>query len=68
MSSRRPTRLPSWQEWAVYVSLGLLAASGLAWLLLDQWVRVAGEFGPEPHPAERIALDRKSTRLNSSHQ
>ncbi len=56
MSSRRPTRLPSWQEWAVYVSLGLLAASGLAWLLLDQWVRVAGEFGPEPHPAERIAL------------
>ncbi|MEO5641284.1 MAG: hypothetical protein ABIQ98_05905 [Sphingomicrobium sp.] len=56
MSTRRPTRLPSWQEWAVYVSLGLLAASGLGWLVLDQWVRVAGEFGPEPHPAEHIAL------------
>lgn len=56
MSSRRPTRLSPWQEGAVYVSLGLLAVSGLAWLSLDQWVRVAGEFGPERHPAEHIAL------------
>ena len=53
---RRPTQLPRWQEWAVYLTLGLLIASGLAWLLLDTFVRSAGEFGPEHHPAERWAL------------
>lgn len=53
---RRSTRLPTWQEWAVYVTLGALIVTGLAWLALDQWVRIAGEFGPEPHPAERWTL------------
>jgi hypothetical protein len=53
---RRPNRLPPWQEWAVYLSLGLLVATGIAWLALNSYVRVAGEFGPEHHPAERWAL------------
>lgn len=53
---RRPGRLPPWQEWAVYITLGLLIATGIVWLLLDNFVTVAGEFGPEHHPAERWTL------------
>ena len=53
---RRPGRLPRWQEWSVYVSFTLLIATGAAWLLLEAFVRVAGDFGPEHHPAERWAL------------
>ena len=56
MKKRRPSRLPRWQEWTVYVSFGLLIATGIAWLLLEHFVRVAGPFGPEPHPAEHWAL------------
>lgn len=52
----RPTRLPRWQEYAVYVSLGALTLTGLAWLGLDWGVRIEGEFGPERHPAEHWAL------------
>lgn len=52
----RPTRLPNWQEYAVYATLGTLIVTGLAWLALDQWVRVAGEFGAEKHPAEQLSL------------
>ncbi len=53
---RRPGRLPRWQEWSVYASFALLAATGVAWLPLDWFVRVAGEFGPEHHPAEHWVL------------
>lgn len=53
---RRPGRLPRSQEWAVYIGFALLFATGLAWLALDWFVRVAGEFGPEHHPAQHIAL------------
>jgi hypothetical protein len=53
---RRPGRLPRWQEWSVYTTFGLLIATGVAWLLLDPFVRVAGDFGPEHHPAERWML------------
>ena len=53
---RRQTQLPRWQEWMVYLSLGMLVATGIAWLLLDSFVRTAGEFGPEHHPAERWAI------------
>ena len=56
MTKRRPGRLPTWQEWSVYLSFGLLLATGVAWLLLDNFVQVAGEFGPEHHPAEHILL------------
>jgi hypothetical protein len=38
------------------VSFGLLIATGIGWLLLDSFVRVTGEFGPEHHPAERWFL------------
>jgi hypothetical protein len=53
---RRPGRLPRWQEWSVYVTLGLLIATGIVWLLLDNFVRVEGEFGTAHHPAEHLVL------------
>ena len=56
MTARRPTRLPRWHEWAVYSAFGALLLTGLAWLCFDKWVRVAGEFGPEHHPAEHVML------------
>lgn len=56
MTKRRPTNLPRWQELAVYLSFGILLMTGIAWLVLDRWVRIAGEFGPEQHPAEHLVL------------
>jgi hypothetical protein len=53
---RRPGRLPRRQEWSVYVALGLLITTGVVWLLLDAFVRVPGDFGPEHHPAEHWML------------
>ncbi len=56
MSKRQPNRLPRWHEWAVYWSAGLILLTGIGWLLLDRWVRVAGEFGPAHHPAQHLTL------------
>lgn len=56
MTRRRPGKLPRWQEWSVYFAFGLLVVTGIAWLLLDNFVKVAGEFGPERHPAEHVML------------
>ena len=56
MSKQRPSRLPLWQEQTVYWSFGLLVASGIGWLLFDQWIRVPGEFGIERHPAQHWVL------------
>lgn len=56
MTKRRPGRLPRWQEWSVYLTFGVLLVTGVAWLLLDNFVQVAGEFGPEHHPAEHLTL------------
>jgi Na+/H+ antiporter NhaC len=56
MLPRRPTNLPRWQEWAVYLSFAALLLTGIAWLILDNWVRTKGEFGPEHHPAEHWLL------------
>lgn len=56
MSRKRPSRLPRWQELSVYATLGLLILTGLLWLALDWWVRTEGEFGPEHHPAQYLAL------------
>ena len=53
---RRPTNLPRWQELAVYFSGAMLLITGIAWLILDKWVRTEGEFGPEHHPAEHLML------------
>jgi hypothetical protein len=52
MKARRPAQLPRWHEWSIYLLFGALLISGLGWLVLDKWVRVAGEFGPEHHPAQ----------------
>lgn len=54
--ARRPTRLPRWQEWAVYFSATALILTGIAWLVFDTWVRIEGDFGPEHHPAEHWLL------------
>ena len=56
MTSRRPTRLPRWHEWSIYISFGLLVVTGVAWLILDRWVRIEGDFGPQHHPAEHVML------------
>jgi hypothetical protein len=56
MTQRRPTKLPRWHEWSIYLTFGLLVVTGVAWLILDRWVRIEGEFGPEHHPAEHIML------------
>ncbi|HEX6660328.1 MAG TPA: hypothetical protein VF067_00435, partial [Sphingomicrobium sp.] len=56
MTRRRPTNLPRWQELAVYLAFAVLLVTGVAWLVLDSWVRVQGEFGPEQHPAEHWVL------------
>lgn len=53
---RQPTNLPRWQELAVYASGAVLLITGIAWLVLDRWVRTEGEFGPEHHPAEHWML------------
>ncbi len=53
---RRPMNLPRWQELAVYISGAILLFTGIAWLILDTWVRTEGEFGPEHHPAEHWIL------------
>ena len=56
MTARRPTKLPRWHERAIYLGFRALLVTGLVWLVLDRWVRLAGEFGPEHHPAEHIML------------
>ena len=43
--------LPKWHEWLVYASTGLLVMTGMAWLLLDRFGKVEGEFGTEPNAA-----------------
>lgn len=43
--------LPKWHEWLVYLASGLLTLTGAAWLLLDRFGKVHGEFGPEQSPA-----------------
>lgn len=43
--------LPRWHEWLIYLTVGLLTLTGLAWLLLDNFGKVEGEFGPEQNPA-----------------
>ena len=55
-NGRSPNRLPRWQEWSIYLGFGLLFATGAGWLLLDWFVRVTGEFGPEHHPAQHWSI------------
>ena len=43
-----PLRLPRWHEWLLYAATALLVGTGVAWLLLDRFGKVQGDFGPEP--------------------
>jgi hypothetical protein len=43
--------LPKWHEWLVYLTVGLLTVTGAAWLLVDRFGKVQGEFGVEQSPA-----------------
>lgn len=49
-------RLPRWHEWLIYAATALLFVTGAAWLLLDRFGKVQGEFGPEPNHALPWAL------------
>ncbi|HET7577349.1 MAG TPA: hypothetical protein VFK19_12415 [Sphingomicrobium sp.] len=42
--------LPRWHEWLVYLTAGLLTLTGVAWLILDRFGKIEGEFGPEQNP------------------
>jgi len=33
MTVRRPTKLPRWHEWSIYLTFGLLLVTGAAWLV-----------------------------------
>jgi hypothetical protein len=41
---------------AAYATSGLLLVTGTAWLLLDRFAVVEGEFGPAKHPLEAWML------------
>ena len=47
-----PIRLPQWQEWAIYGAFGLMAGSGLLWLLFHFALQVQTPFDPQPAPLE----------------
>ena len=47
-----PLRLPRWHEWLLYAATALLVGTGVAWLLLDRFGKVQGDFGPEPPPPQ----------------
>ncbi|MBV8971261.1 MAG: hypothetical protein JO290_03105 [Sphingomonadaceae bacterium] len=56
---RRPhlaLRLPRWQEASVYGGGAVLLASGVAWLILHDFLTAKGDFGPQPNPAEHPTL------------
>ncbi len=49
-------RMPRRQRFAVYGVSVALWASGLLWLLLDQFFGRQGQFGPTPHPLQAPLL------------
>ena len=49
-------RLPRWIRWWVYGGGCACAATGIAWLLLHDFVTHEGAFGPESHPLEHPML------------
>lgn len=44
-------QLPRWHEWLIHAAGGLLVITGGAWLLLDRFGKVRGDFGLEPNHA-----------------
>lgn len=49
---KRTNRLTPWLRRTVYAAGGILLLSGATWLVLENFVRVEGAFGPERHPVE----------------
>jgi hypothetical protein len=47
-----PIRLTAWHKQFLYSVLTLLWLSGSLWLVFHYFLRVEGEFGITPHPAE----------------
>lgn len=50
IGSSVPRSVPGAERGWLYLLIGVLWASGIAWLVLDLWFARAGEFGREPHP------------------
>jgi hypothetical protein len=51
--SRRPQfklALSKWHEWLIYAATTALLLTGVAWLLLERYGQVEGEFGAEANP------------------
>ena len=49
-------RMPRWIRRAIHGAGLASAASGLLWLVLHEFMRVEGEFGPQPHPFEHATI------------
>ncbi|MEO8008683.1 MAG: hypothetical protein ABI728_09225 [Betaproteobacteria bacterium] len=45
-------RLGPWHQAAVYGATGVLAVSGIVWLVLHYFLALPGEYGPQIHPLE----------------
>lgn len=50
------SRMPAWQRYGIYAGTALLALTGGIWLLLETFVRIEGEFGPERLPLQHWLL------------
>lgn len=49
-------QMPRWHEWLVYGGAALLAVTGVAWLVLDRFGKIDGDFGPEQNPLLPLLL------------
>lgn len=56
MKSKHPFRLSALHKRFFYSSFAVLFLSGVIWAGLHFFVRTEGDFGPEIHPAEPLAL------------
>ena len=54
--SKHPSRIAPWRRNCIFAIGCLLLLTGVGWLLLEEFVRVEGTFGPERHPLERWML------------
>ena len=45
-------RLPAWHEWSIYAAFATLVLTGATWLIIHNFVVVAGPFGPQPSAVE----------------
>ncbi len=52
----RSVRISYFFRKLLYMALTLSWSSGILFFVLNQWVRVAGDFGPEKHPLQMSIL------------